>query len=211
MAYEAHTFETLRDTAVCRLTLFNARRGGAPSRMLLTEWEDAEKDSWIDKNQVKCLDDPFEKALINRLKGTYQTGKGNNHLLPVLIPLDTIDAMKRLADKEIRELAGVAKDNPYFFANTNKSDNHVGGWHALHGVALKADVQHVERLTATKMRHKISTLYAALEVPESESNIFYKHMGHSEDINKNIYQSPMALLEVTKVGRHLQNFDSGQI
>lgn len=115
MAYDAHTFKTLRDTAVCRLTLFNARRGGAPSRMLLTEWEDAEKDSWIDKNQVKCLDDPFEKALINRLKGTYQTGKGNNHLLPVLIPLDTIDAMKRLADKEIRELAGVAKDNPYFF------------------------------------------------------------------------------------------------
>ena len=43
-----------------------------------------------------------------------------------------------------------------------------------------------------KMRHHISTLYAAMNVPEPERSYFYFLMGHSADINTNVYQTPLS-------------------
>jgi len=43
-----------------------------------------------------------------------------------------------------------------------------------------------------KMRHHISTLYAAMNVPEPERSYFYCLMGHSADINTNVYQTPLS-------------------
>lgn len=57
LIWDAHNFKTLRDLCVCRLTLFNARRRGEPSRLLIREWKDAELNVWIDKNQVEKTED----------------------------------------------------------------------------------------------------------------------------------------------------------
>lgn len=41
-----------------------------------------------------------------------------------------------------------------------------------------------------------------MDVPEDERTFFfYKHMGHSADINHDIYQAPLAVYEVLKIGR----------
>ena len=68
-----------------------------------------------------------------------------------------------------------------------------------------------ELLTASKQRHRISTIYAALEMPEAEREHFYKHMGHSKSMNLGTYQYPLPLLEMTKVGRHLKAIDEGNL
>ncbi len=72
-----------------------------------------------------------------------------------------------------------------------------------------ANVENPELLTASKQRHRISTIYAALDVPEGEREHFYKHMGHSKSVNLGTYQYPLPLLEMTKGGRHLQDIDEG--
>ena len=41
-------FVELRNLLVSRLTLFNARRGGEPARLTLSEWSDAQKGTWFD-------------------------------------------------------------------------------------------------------------------------------------------------------------------
>ena len=46
--------------------------------------------------------DPIEKQLLDQLKICYQTGKGNNDLVSVLFPKDTLPAMKILCDPEVR-------------------------------------------------------------------------------------------------------------
>jgi len=43
----------------------------------------------------------------------YQTGKGINHSVPVLVPEDTISALTTLVDLALREQCGVNKDNSY--------------------------------------------------------------------------------------------------
>ena len=93
------------------------------------------------------------------------------------------------------------------FHCTQNSSLHVSGWHAVNRVCKDAHVAKPEMLTATKMRHRVSTLYAALDVPVQEHQFFYKHMGQTEAINENIYQAPLAEALILKVGVHLKNMD----
>ena len=48
-----------------------------------------------------------------------------------------------------------------------------------------------------------------MDVPDEERFFFYAYMGHSEVINKNMYQSPLALMEIIKVGKSLHIIDGG--
>ena len=65
----------------------------------------------------------------------------------------------------------------------------------------------MKTLTATANRHRVSTLYSMLDLPSEERQWFYKHMGHSENINQYRYQAPPAIMELTKVAKHLVNMD----
>jgi len=57
------------------------------------------------------------------------------------------------------------------------------------------------------MRHRIGTLYTGLDVSENDRQLFYKHMGHSSNINANIYQTPPAEAEILRVGTQLLKMD----
>lgn len=199
-------FSMLRDLAVSRLTLFNARRGGEPARLSMSAWKAAEDGVWVDEKSVERLTD-VEKKLFSDLKIAYQSGKGNSHLVPVLIPKDTVPALQLLSNTTIRAAAGVLVTNLFLFPSTQHSAEHVSGWHAVHKVCVAAKVSDPTRLTATKMRHRISTIYAAMDVPQNERQFFYSHMGHSAEINADIYQTPPAIAEISKVGRCLQQMD----
>ena len=201
--WDTHSYAELRDLTVSRLTLFNARRGGEPARLLLTEWKDAESDVWLRPQYSDA-----ELKMFHDLKITYQSGKGN-HLVPVLIPSDLIKAMKILSDISVREMSGIRSNNIYMFPST-QSDSHVSGWHSVNRVCVAAQIDNPDKMTATKMRHRVSTLYAGLDVSENDRTLFYKHMGHSSAVNANIYQTPLAEAEITHVGMHLKRMD-GQV
>ena len=62
-------------------------------------------------------------------------------------------------------------------------------------------------LIAVKYRHRASTLFALTEVPEEKRHAFYKHMGHSQQINRDVYHCLLAVKEVTKVGKFLDTLD----
>ena len=197
----------LRSLAISRLTLFNARRGGEPARLTLAEWEDAKAGVWLDKRAVNKLD-YIDKSIIQRLKVCYQSGKGNGKVVPVTIPQDTEPALHLLADPESRKAANIHPKNTFLFAHENLSLDHANGTYSLQVVCRKAGVN--SKITATSVRHRASTLYAALELPEEDRRYFYQHMGHSEEMNRNVYQCPPAVAEVTRVGSFLEWLDNGQ-
>ena len=66
-------------------------------------------NEWIDKQRLKSLDD-FDNMLIHSLKVTYITGKGNHHLVPLLILKDTVNSLDMLSDTEYRRQAGITDD-----------------------------------------------------------------------------------------------------
>ena len=208
--FDQHSYVELRNAVCVRLTIFNARRGGEPARLLIEEWRDAENNTWID-NQRSAILDPIEKSLLQSLKICYQGGKGNNHLVPIIIPIDSAKAMSKLCDPGVRFGSGVHVANRYVFPSTQNSERHVSGWHTVENIVKDLDLSNKSLLTATQNRHRVSTIYASLELPEKERDIFYRHMGHSKEINENIYQVPLALQEITKVGRTLKAIDEGKL
>ena len=178
--------------------------GGEPARLTLLEWKDAEENVWVDTAMIEEVKDPLEKQLLGSFKLCYMAGKGNHHLVPVLIPVDTIPALRLLADTNIRSQAGVRSDNRYLFPNMMSSKDHASGWHCVKKVCLAAGVD--SNLNATKMRLRASTYYASLEMSETERNLFYSHMGHSREVNQ-VYQCPQSISEIVKVGGALQTLE----
>lgn len=116
-------------------------------------------------------------------------GKGNNHLLPILIPPDTVEALKKIANEDFRKVGSVLSTNKFLFASSLSSESHVSGWHAVNSVCQSLDLKSGRDIIATKNRHRISPLFASLDVPKNDRDLFYSHMGHSEDINKDMYQA----------------------
>jgi len=195
-AFDISQYPTLRDLLVSRLTLFNARRGEEPSRMTLDEWEDALNDVWLPKENLETLTDPAEKLLMGQFRLVYLHGKGKKYV-PVLIPLDTVEPIKLLVSR--RNEYGIPESNQFVFA-TKSGSNHCSGWHAIDLICCAAGV----KVTATKTRHLISTIYASLDMNEHDRKTYLDHMGHEEDISKTVYQCPIGVKEVKVMGRMLK-------
>ena len=113
----SNDFVMLRDILVAKLTLFNARRGGEPCRLLLDEWRDAEKGVWVDNSAASAILDPVERQLVSNDLIAYQAGKGSHHAVSTLIPKDTVEGLKMIASENVRMQAGVERENLFQFPN----------------------------------------------------------------------------------------------
>jgi integrase len=202
---DLHKYKDISELINTRVTLFNGRRGGEPSRMLLSQLRDAENDLWVPEINPN-IKDPLEQHLLTTTKIAYMggKGKGKNSLVSVLLPEDTMKGLRILADEQCRKDAGINPQNPYVFPLTENSLGNRCGWKALQSVAEKAQVPKDANMTATAFRHRISTLYAAMDVPADERNHMYTHLGHSEQMNKDMYQAPLAVIAITKIGKRLR-------
>ncbi len=203
---EVKRYPEVRSIVISRLTIFNARRGGEPARLTLKQWEDAKTGSWLDQSAIGRLDDN-DKNILQNFKICYQAEKGIKHVVPVIIPKDTVSALNFLADQRIRLQYGILPSNYFVFA-TKGSDDHASGWHAVKEVCIAAGVK--GHVNATGVRHRASTVHASLQLPNKENRYFYSHMGHSENMNKDVYQCPLAVAELTKMGRYFKWLDDGQ-
>ena len=79
--FDIDMFNKLRALAVSRQIVFNVRRGGEPSRITVTEWEDAKDRAWVDPQHAEAITDPIEKYLINSYKLAYHKVKEAGSLL----------------------------------------------------------------------------------------------------------------------------------
>lgn len=205
----AETFISVRDLVVSRLTLFNSRRGGEPSRLKRRDWQDAKQGKWIDTQRLRHTETDEEAILLQTFRIIYQGGKGKNRLVPVLVPPDCVQGLDYLDDSAIRKESGVHEDNHFLFPSTRSSLDHASGWHCVKNVAACAGVG--SSVTATRMRHRASTIYASMDVPARQREAFFSHMGHSDSINRDVYQCPLAIQEVTQVGKYFASIDGMQL
>ncbi|KAL3848008.1 hypothetical protein ACJMK2_018893, partial [Sinanodonta woodiana] len=201
-----HEFVELCNAVSSRLTLFNARRGGEPSRLKIDHW--CKRNQWIAKSQMKNLDflSPVERKVFCDIEVTFQQGKGTR-LVSCLIPADCKKAMDILCDRNIRMDASIQSTNDFIFPNMESSPNHVIGWDCIDYMCKKAGIEN-SNINATNNRARLSTMYAALDVQPEDITFFYQHMGHTKEVNENVYQRPLPVMTIAKVGLHLQSFDN---
>jgi len=198
--HPSKSFCIVRSATATFLTIFCARRGGEPVWLQLYQWKEAVTGEWIDKDDLPN-DFQLDSMLI-----TYQTGKGADHLVPLIFPPETIKAMKFLIDKSVRKEAGVNEKNVYVFGSTKNSTSHVIGWHCIDEILKRISIQGA--VNATKNRHRVSSLLAKLELSEFEKKMIYQHFGHSQNINENVYQAPAGAIQLQTTGKRLLAINS---
>lgn len=191
--FDSKAFIPVRSALATTLILFNARRGGEPVRLRIKQWEEALKGEWVEK----VSDEEFNEET---MLVTYQTGKGANHLVPVMFPPETLSAMKYLVDPDVRKKAGIRSSNHYIFATTN-SDGHASGWHCINDMLKKLSL--TGAINATTNRHRVASMLAQLDLTNKEKELIYKHFGHSGNINQNVYQAAAGTLQLQSTGKHL--------
>ena len=81
-------------TATC-LIIFNARRGGELVRLQLYQWQEAITGQWVDKEDL-----PADE---NTMLVMYQTGKGSDHLVPVIFSPESLSAINFLTKEEVKK------------------------------------------------------------------------------------------------------------
>ena len=90
--------------------------------------------------------------LVKSLKMIYIPGKGNRHLVPLLVPSDCVEGMEKVVHEDTRKNAGVAVDNYFVFASTKHSELNMCGWHALKDVCANTNLKKSELINATNNR-----------------------------------------------------------
>ncbi|RXG56837.1 hypothetical protein Avbf_15881 [Armadillidium vulgare] len=208
--FDPRNFTILRRLLVTRITFLNARRGGEPCRLLISQWEEAKQDQWLNQDFVKAaLNTKMEDlSLLNEFKIAYQKGKGLQSL-SIIIPNSCIKGLNIMSDSRVRRRAGIREDNKYLFPTTGFNSYHVQGVSDISTVIKESGV---ERLFKAKdIRHYVSTKQAMLTLPPEVRSLFYLQMGHEETINKNIYQSPLVIESLMKVGKILKILDESLI
>ena len=195
----------LRSLVVTRLTLYNGRRGEEGARLQLKELQDALDGVWLPpEHEVEVVQDEAEKYLKGQYLLAYLSSKGKKKFVPLLIPKDLCQPIQILVDHRTHH--GIDGDNTFVFA-TRGDANHCYGWAATNEVSTKAGYT----ITATANRHRLSTIYASLEMSAHDRKTYLDHMGHQEGINQNVYQCPLGFKVLRVMGPTLDSIDQGML
>ena len=168
----------LRKVIITRLTLLNGRRGSEASRILLKDFAKGPQS--------------------NRYALAFIIGK-ENALVPVLIPKDCERGMNILTDPAARLAAGINIDHEFVFAYTQNSADNTTGYNEIRDIC---QLINIPTITATAVRHRSSTLLWRMEgIDDATIRQFMDHLGHSTEVDKNIYAVPPAQQILETVGR----------
>lgn len=166
------------------LTLVNGRRGNEVSELTVQDWE--ARGSWIPSKKTYSDE---EKEIMKRYHVLFITGK-NDKLLPIFVPSYCASNVSLLASSELRKKFGINLTNNYLFSYTQHSEFQVTGYNELRTVCKGLGIPIIG---ATANRHRSSTLIWDLEIDDQKLNAFLQHIGHSKDIDQNIYACPPAV------------------
>ena len=136
------------------LIIFNKRRGGEASKLLLSAYQ--RRPNWNEEvnRELESTLSPVEQHLKHRMDLILIPGKRNRQV-PILLTEDLQVAMKALY--KTRSQCGIPEENVYFFA-TPSSDGHLSGWLVLNKVANLAQLENPAVVTSTRLRKYIATV-----------------------------------------------------
>ena len=98
-------------------------------------------------------------------------------------------AFKYLVNLEIRLKLGISPNNDFLFTNKHCKAN-ISIRSRFEKTCVESGLEHM--LKATDVRQCVST-FLTEDMTDDEREVFFKFMGHSRDISKNVYSCRPAL------------------
>ena len=204
--HDYSTWRKLAQMTMSRLILFNKRRGGEVSRLLLKTYQDRPKWEETMNREILSSLQGLELALIKRLDLIEVPGK-KNRKVPILVTQEAKTAMDVLA--KTRDAVGIPERNPFFFASRSL-DGYLNSWQAMKSVVDDKNVESPMSISSTRLRKYIATVCQLFDLKEGEMEWLANHMGHELNIHRDFYRLHESTVEIAKVSRVLMAIDAGQ-
>ncbi|KAL1262485.1 hypothetical protein QQF64_007750 [Cirrhinus molitorella] len=196
-------WKVLAETLLCQIILFNRRREGEASKLLLTVYE---KRNVKPPNQdvVKSLT-KLEQQLCSELTRLEIRGKRGKKV-PVLLTKDMLTPNDVLNGS--REKIGLTKDNPYVFAKVERS-THIRGSDCLRKYAAVCGAKDPKSLISTQLRKQVATLCQIMNLKDNELDQLAKFMGHDIRVHREYYRLSENTIQLAKVSKLLLSLEKG--
>ncbi len=201
----ADSYAALAKVTLSQVILFNRRREGEVSRMLLSAFKSRDS-SELHEDIAICLSE-FERKLCLHFTRVEIRGK-RGRKVPVLFKPSMVSAMELLT--ETREACGVPAENPFMFARPGAISAYRGG-ECISRAAHECDIKNPEALSSTKLRKHIATMSKILNLSENEADQLADFLGHDIRIHRKFYRLPEGTLQLAKMSKVLMAMEKGTL
>ena len=165
--------------------LTNSRRGEEVQRLTLNQCSEGLCNRRKNPNALVDLNDHQQMTVRNNFV-FYVPAKKGGESVSIVILKKYEKILDQLCNPRVRKDGGVTTENHFVFASV-QSKEHASGWSDFNFLLQKSDVR--QHINATQMRHLVSTSLDGI-LSSEEKDSLYKHLGHSKEMNTQIYQCP---------------------
>ncbi|XP_073729855.1 uncharacterized protein [Misgurnus anguillicaudatus] len=201
----ADSYAALAKVTLSQVILFNRRREGEVSRMLLSAFQSRDS-SELHEDIAICLSE-FERKLCKHFTRVEIRGK-RERKVPVLLKPSLVSAMELLV--ETREACGVPNENPFMFARSGAMSAYRGG-ECISKAARECGIKNPEALSSTRLRKHIATMSKILNLDENEADQLADFLGHDIRIHRQYYRLPEGTLQLAKMSKVLMAMEKGTL
>lgn len=198
-------WDTLKETTLALLILFNRRRQGEVSKLQMDEFLQLKPASQPGL-AVEYLSD-IEKRLCKFFYRLEVPGK-RGRTVPILINGEMNGWLELISNT--RKNMNISSNNVYFFARSHYgSEGHVRGSDCLRVSSEECGASHPKLLRSTRLRKHIATMTQILNLKEHELDILARFLGHDIRVHREYYRLPETTLQVAKVSKLLLAMEAG--
>lgn len=198
-------YNKLSQLACAAVIVFNKRRGGEASRLLVETYKNRSRR--IANSDIASHLSPLEQELSKIMSMVEVIGKRKRRV-PILLTPYMVSALDALVD--LRVAVGVPANNPYLFTKAGGKSN-VKGWDAIRYACGQVDLQHPQLVTGTKLRKYLATVTQILNLNENQLEWVANHLGHDIRVHRDFYRLPDEVIQVAKVSQLLLASEQGVV
>ncbi|KAM9431823.1 uncharacterized protein Hap1MRO34_002964 isoform 2-T3 [Clarias gariepinus] len=198
-----HVYADLAKATLTRLIVFNRRRAGEVSKMLLKSFQ--ERDSTALHDDVALGLSKFEQKLCSHFSRVEIRGKRGRKVAILLSP-DMVDALTLLVSRRLD--CGVPDTNSFLFARPH-CQSHYRGQDSLRVYARECGAQSPEFLRSTHLRKHVATLSQILNLKNNELDQVADFLGHDIRVHRDYYRLPEATTQLAKISKLLLAMEKG--
>ncbi|RXN37186.1 hypothetical protein ROHU_002266 [Labeo rohita] len=194
-------WKILAETLLCQVILFNRRREGEASKLLLASYMNRNVKP-PNEDVVKSLT-KLERELCSELTRLEIRGKRGKKV-PVLLTKDMVESMDVL--NESRSKVGIDEANPYVFARVGAL-THIRGSDCLRKFSKACGAKDPRSITSTKLRKQIAT--QIMNLKNNELDQLAKFLGHDIRVHREYYRLSENTIQLAKVSKLLLCLEKG--
>ena len=198
-------YNKLSQLACAAVIVFNKRRGGEASRLLVETYK--HRSRRVANEDIASYLSPLEQELSKIMSIVEVIGKRKRRV-PVLLTPYMVNALDALVD--LRVSVGVPASNPYLFAKAGAKSN-VKGWDAIKYACGLVDLEDPKLITGTKLRKYLATVTQILNLSDNQLEWVANHLGHDISVHRDYYRLPDEIIQVSKVSQLLLASEQGVV